>query len=68
MVYESGNARPDRKLLDPTIMGPPAVWLASSAAARVTGRRIDAKAWDASLPPVEAAERAFASPALPPID
>lgn len=68
MVYESGSTRPGRNLLDPAIMGPPAVWLASAAADRVTGRRIEAKAWDPSLPSDEAAERAFAPPALPPID
>jgi NAD(P)-dependent dehydrogenase (short-subunit alcohol dehydrogenase family) len=68
MIYESNAARPGRVLLDPAIMGPPAVWLASNASDGITGRRIDAKNWDASLPPDQAAARAFAPPALPPID
>jgi len=68
MVYESNAARPGRNLLDPAIMGPPAVWLASNASDGITGRRIDAKTWDTSLPPDQAAARAFAPPALPPID
>lgn len=68
MVYESPSARPDRVLLDPAIMGPPAVWLASAAADGITGRRLEAKSWDAMLPPDIAAQRAFAPPAIPPID
>jgi NAD(P)-dependent dehydrogenase (short-subunit alcohol dehydrogenase family) len=67
MIYESNSERPGRKLLDPAIMGPPAVWLASAASDGVTGRRIEAKSWDASLPPERAAQGAFAPPALPPI-
>jgi len=34
-----------RELIDPAVMGPPAVWLASDAAAAVTGRRIVATEW-----------------------
>lgn len=68
MIYETTAARPGRALLDPAIMGPPAVWLASKASDGITGRRIEAKSWDVSLPPNEAAQRAFAPPALPPID
>jgi 3-oxoacyl-[acyl-carrier protein] reductase len=66
MVYESPTARPGRKLLDPAIMGPPAVWLASHAADGITGQRIEAKAWDAALPPDKAAKGALAPPAIPP--
>jgi 3-oxoacyl-[acyl-carrier protein] reductase len=68
MIYEANESRPGRKLLDPAIMGPPALWLASAASDGVTGRRIEAKSWDRSLPPNDAAQRAFAPPALPPID
>lgn len=68
MVYESAGARPGRQLLDPAIMGPPAVWLASRASDGVTGRRIEARLWDAALAPDEAARHAFAPPALPPAD
>ncbi len=68
MIYESPSARAGRTLLDPAIMGPPAVWLASAAADGITGRRIEAKSWDVTLPPDAAAQRAFAPPAIPPID
>lgn len=39
-----------RALLDPAIMGPPAVWLCSEEAADVSGRRLNANRWDPSLP------------------
>ncbi len=68
MIYETNSERPGRRLLDPAIMGSPAVWLASAASDGVTGRRIEAKSWDPSLKPDEAGRHAFAPPALPPID
>jgi len=68
MIYDLNSERPGRVLLDPASMGPPAVWLASKAADGITGRRMDAKLWNASLPPDQAAQGAFAPPALPPID
>lgn len=43
------SATGGKGLLDPAIMGPPAVWLASEEAADVTGARVNAKAWDESL-------------------
>ncbi|MGE5538763.1 MAG: SDR family NAD(P)-dependent oxidoreductase [Gemmatimonas sp.] len=43
-----------RKLLDPAIMGPPAVWLCSDEAADITGARVDAKRWDTAIPEREA--------------
>ena len=49
---------PRHRLLPPAIMGPPVVWLCSDAANDVTGRRITAVQWDASLPAAEAAARA----------
>ena len=55
----SGTA--GKSLLDPAIMGPPAVWLASEEAGPVTGARINAKRWDASLPGRQAFERARAA-------
>jgi len=54
-----------KKLLDPAIMGPPAVWLASDKAANVTGARIDAKHWDASLPGAQAFAKAKAPDLIP---
>ena len=47
-----------RRLLDPKIMVPPLLWLASESAGGVTGGRFVANLWDASLPPEQAAEKA----------
>ena len=46
------------RLLDPNIMVPPLLWLASESADRVTGHRFVANLWDSSLPPEQAAEKA----------
>jgi NAD(P)-dependent dehydrogenase (short-subunit alcohol dehydrogenase family) len=46
------------RLLDPNIMVPPLLWLASDSAAGVTGARFVANLWDSSLPPQQAAEKA----------
>lgn len=54
-----------KKLLDPAIMGPPAVWLASREADAVTGARVDAKSWDASLPGAQAFAKAKAPDLIP---
>ena len=43
-------------LLDPAIMGPPIVWLASERSDSVTGRRFVAARWRTDLPEAEAAE------------
>lgn len=49
---------PRDQMLRPSIMGPPVAWLMSEASNGVTGRRLTAQYWDASLPPAEAAETA----------
>jgi NAD(P)-dependent dehydrogenase (short-subunit alcohol dehydrogenase family) len=46
------------RLLDPSIMVPPLLWLASESAAQVTGGRFVANLWNSSLPPEQAAEKA----------
>jgi NAD(P)-dependent dehydrogenase (short-subunit alcohol dehydrogenase family) len=46
---------PRERLLDAAIMGPPALWLASEAAAGTNGMRLIARDWDNALPPAEAA-------------
>jgi NAD(P)-dependent dehydrogenase (short-subunit alcohol dehydrogenase family) len=46
------------KMLSPTVMGPPAVWLISDEAAGYTGNRIIAANWDASLSGADAARKA----------
>ena len=45
-------------LLDPAIMGPPMVWLASERSDGVTGRRFVAARWRSDLPEAKAAEAA----------
>jgi NAD(P)-dependent dehydrogenase (short-subunit alcohol dehydrogenase family) len=46
------------RLLDPNIIVPPLLWLASESANDVTGQRFVANLWDVSLPPEQAAEKA----------
>lgn len=48
------------RMLQAEIMGPPAVWLSSTFADNVSGRRFNAAKWDASLPADQAAQRASA--------
>lgn len=45
-------------LLDPTIIVPPLLWLASGSSDGVTGRRFDASRWKPELPDAEAAKAA----------
>ena len=60
---DTGMVPPDiplhlrEKLLHPDVMIPPLLWLVSDAANEVTGGRFDAKLWDTSLAPHEAAEK-----------
>ncbi len=44
------------KLLDPTVIVPPLLWLASDASDALTGMRFDASRWDAMLDGASAAE------------
>lgn len=46
-------------LLDPAIMVPPLLWLASQDSDGVTGRRLDASRWNTDLPEAEAARAAW---------
>ena len=52
---ESGYDR--AALIPPQAMAPPTIWLASDAAAAVTGMRYVAAQWDPALPDAEAAAR-----------
>jgi NAD(P)-dependent dehydrogenase (short-subunit alcohol dehydrogenase family) len=45
------------RLVEPEQMVPPLLWVVSREADRVNGMRFDAKQWDPSLPPAEAARR-----------
>jgi NAD(P)-dependent dehydrogenase (short-subunit alcohol dehydrogenase family) len=56
---------PRDRLLAPSIMGPPITWLCSDSANGMSGRRITAALWDASLPAAEAAVRASRDIAWP---
>lgn len=57
--------RSGKPLLPMDIMNPALLWLASDMSDGATGNRYVGKLWDASLPPGEAAARAFQAPALP---
>ena len=46
MIPDSYPAAKRRELIDPVVMGPPAVWLASDAAGGVNGKRIVAIEWN----------------------
>ena len=52
-------------LIQPDVMGPPAVWLASDASAKVNGMRIIASRWDEALSGDQNLERAGAPAAWP---
>ena len=63
------------RLVEPEEMVPPLVWVVSRDADKVNGMRYDAKQWDVSVPPAEAARRcgrpagfALREPAEPPPD
>ena len=56
---------PRDKIIQPPVMGPPIVWLASDDASSFSGRRIIARLWDTSLPGREAAAKASAPAAWP---
>ena len=62
--FPPGKPRPPY-LLDPEIMGAPAVWLASAQSDAIDGCRFIARDWDRSLPPAEAARRACNPAAWP---
>jgi len=46
------------RLVEPAEMVPPLLYVVSREADRVNGMRFDANAWDAALPPAEAARQA----------
>jgi 3-oxoacyl-[acyl-carrier protein] reductase len=54
-----------KQLLDPAIMGPPAVWLCSDEASAISGARLDAKQWDASLTGLDAFRKAKTPELIP---
>ncbi|WP_077549900.1 SDR family NAD(P)-dependent oxidoreductase [Pseudorhizobium flavum] len=59
-MIPEGLPQKDRDgLLDPSIIVPPLLWLASEAPEGVTGRRLDASRWRGDVPEAEAAEAAM---------
>ena len=53
-----------REFLQPAIMVPPILWLASTLSDGITGGRFVGRLWDERLPPSEAALRAREPPVL----
>ena len=58
MIPAGAAAAMRGRLLDPAIMGPPVVWLASEGSGGVTGRRFVATRWRTDLREAEAADAA----------
>ena len=56
MIPDSFPESQRSRLIDPVIVVPVVVWLASDASAGVTGKRFDASQWRADLSPDEAAK------------
>lgn len=65
LVGRTFNDAERQKLIQPEVMITPLLWLVSSAADAITGKRFIASAWDPSLPPVQAAEKCSAPIAWP---
>ena len=58
MVPDAIAPRAREQLLNPEIMVPPLLWLASREADEITGSRLVANLWDALLPAAQAVEKA----------
>ena len=56
----SGTHHSGSKPVDPKVMGPPILWLASSASDDFTGKRFEADKWDTTVDPTKAAEAQMA--------
>lgn len=59
MIPEAFPQEARANLLDPEIIVPPLLWLASGASSGVTGRRLDASRWQPGLAETEAAAAAM---------
>jgi NAD(P)-dependent dehydrogenase (short-subunit alcohol dehydrogenase family) len=57
-IHEKSRGIPLEKMMKPEIFEAPILWLASAASDGVSGFRFNAKLWDKSLPPDEAAKHA----------
>ncbi len=59
MIPDGLPAEARTNLLDPAIVVPPLLWLASDASSGFTGRRLDASRWQPGVPEAEAAVAAM---------
>lgn len=66
LIPPSVGAADRARMLRPSIVVLPLLWLASDASSGFTGRRIDARLWRADVPPSEAAEVASEAAGWPP--
>jgi NAD(P)-dependent dehydrogenase (short-subunit alcohol dehydrogenase family) len=66
MAARTSLAAEGRKLLPPSVMVPPIIWLASPLSDGVTGARFVGKLWDTALPPGAAATNAREAPVILP--
>ena len=55
MIPDGADPALRAKLLDPAVMAPPLLWLASQASHGVTGMRFNASLWPAGADAVQAA-------------
>jgi NAD(P)-dependent dehydrogenase (short-subunit alcohol dehydrogenase family) len=58
-IHAHSRGIPIDKMLKSNIIAEPILWLASSASDGITGQRLNAKLWDKSLSPGDAAKRAL---------
>jgi NAD(P)-dependent dehydrogenase (short-subunit alcohol dehydrogenase family) len=65
MFVSREEGRDFSKLVQPEVMGPPAVWMASDASDGINGMRIIAADWDDALPPADNLKRSAAPAAWP---
>jgi 3-oxoacyl-[acyl-carrier protein] reductase len=57
-IHEKSRGMPLDKMMTPEIFAAPVLWLASDASNGISGYRFNAKLWDPTLPPDEAARKA----------
>ena len=57
-AWRNSLEHPDgREPVEPDVMGPPILWLASNASDGITGQRFEADIWDTSIDPTSSAQK-----------
>ena len=57
-AWRNSLEHPDgREPVEPDVMGPPILWLASNASDGITGQRFEADIWDTTIDPTSAAQK-----------